>query len=182
MESWAASDPDTAVGQSLDNLLSLFGVPREEDEADAVYWLRAQKLRGLRGLGFEENLRARLVALDFVDDARVYNNATTAPMTSNELTVPAASIAVVVRHGTIDADQQQLLAQTIVDERSSGCPLYGTTTIQFARDELAVPYIHGDAQRMVITVSANLYRPRSDTITQDVTKSLLSAVNRLQNW
>ena len=109
-------------------------------ESDVAYRSRYARLVAHNGRSGVENIQARILAVDGVEDAIVYENDTDSDVTLQELTITARSILAIVQGGT-DAD----VGRAILETKPVGIPTSGTesvgvlhaqgqtTTIQFSR-------------------------------------------------
>lgn len=181
VQSWAATDPKTATGQSLDNLLELFNIEREDGETDADYWFRAQKIRGLQGHGSSATLRAYLQAIDNVRRAKIITNTGTVNRTVSAVTIVPGAIAIAVDFFEApDAEDKMAVGSTIFEQRPLGARVVGSESSGVTDDGgTDIKYIPAVARDLKITIDATLYTPRSTTIETDIREGLYYAVNSL---
>ena len=117
---YESCNPLTVSGNSLDLLLSRYGLRRNAAETDEQCRERMLYAMAARGAGSLDALNAAVRSARGVKDARIWVNDTDS-VDSNG--IPGHSLAVVTRGGVANA-----VAQAIYDKKPAGIGTYGSTT------------------------------------------------------
>ena len=127
LQAYNARNPLYAGGAALDLLLPQYGVVRAPGETDAQVRTKIRHSLAGRAFGSYDALRAAVLSVDRVRDARVLVNESDAP---DALGIPAHSIAVVTRGGS---DRE--IGQAIWEKKAPGIGTYGSVTVDAADRE-----------------------------------------------
>ena len=121
LQAYSSRNPLYASGAALDLLLPQYGLVRAPGETDARARVRIRHALAARSCGSCDALRAAVLSLDYVQEARVLVNDADVP---DALGIPAHSISVVVRGG-----RPQEIGQAIWEKKPPGIGTYGNTTV-----------------------------------------------------
>ena len=121
LQAYSSRNPLYASGAALDLLLPQYGLVREPGETDARARVRIRHALAARSCGSCDALRAAVLSLDYVQEARVLVNDADVP---DALGIPAHSISVVVRGG-----RPQEIGQAVWEKKPPGIGTYGNTTV-----------------------------------------------------
>ena len=124
LQAYNSRNPLYAAGSALDLLLPQYGVARNAGDTDAQVRAKIRQSLAGRGFGSYDALRAAVLSVDGVRDARVLVNESDAP---DENGIPARSIAVVTRGGS-DRD----IGQAIWEKKAPGTGTFGSVTVNAA--------------------------------------------------
>ncbi len=124
LQAYNSRHPLYAAGSALDLLLPQYGVARNAGDTDAQVRAKIRHSLAGRGFGSYDALRAAVLSVDGVRDARVLVNESDAP---DENGIPARSIAVVTRGGS-DRD----IGQAIWEKKAPGTGTFGSVTVNAA--------------------------------------------------
>ena len=118
-----------ALGVQLDDLGSLLGILRLEDETDDEYRTRSGRLTAKNARGSVEAILAAVLDVDGVTDALARSNDTGTAVTVQGKSIGAHSVSVVADGGA-DAD----VAAAIARSKPAGTATSGNTAIDVPRD------------------------------------------------
>ena len=121
LQAYSSRNPLYASGTALDLLLPQYGLVRGPGETDARARVRIRHALAARSCGSCDALRAAVLSLDYVQEARVLANDADVP---DALGIPAHSISVVVRGG-----RPQEIGQAIWEKKPPGIGTYGNTMV-----------------------------------------------------
>ena len=121
LQAYSSRNPLYASGTALDLLLPQYGLVRGPGETDARARVRIRHALAARSCGSCDALRAAVLSLDYVQEARVLVNDADVP---DALGIPAHSISVVVRGG-----RPQEIGQAVWEKKPPGIGTYGNTMV-----------------------------------------------------
>lgn len=121
LQAFLSRNPAYASGQALDLLLPQYGLTRGAEETDAEVRGRIASALAGKGAATPDALRAGLLSLPYVRDARVFVNDTDAPDADG---IPAHSLAPVV-YGGVNGD----IAGLLFRKKAPGVGTYGSVTV-----------------------------------------------------
>lgn len=108
--------------------------PGTNREDDATYRARIATGTAVLGGGSTASLRAKLLALSYVQAAVVLANPTPATATVSGVSVPAFGVAVVLYPSTLTTAQKEAVASLIFDTLAAGTPTTGAVSYTITDD------------------------------------------------
>ena len=142
-------------------------------ESDAEYRARYPLLLSRHGRGSSEHIRARVLAVEGVQDCRVEANSTASSVTKQAVDVPANSILIIVEGGASED-----IADAIFSSKTGGIPTVGAVVV-------SVPHAQGQTEsvRFQRVESVPLTLTIEITIGPDFANNGVETMrNRCVNW